>query len=123
MSKLDLDQIEKRTAFDHIRTDVPALCSRIRELEAALERATKALDRDATGMAQALSDIRKAAASRMWITEGRGPYEWDDDRYKEEAGATLREVIEIAVNGLNASGRIADVEVPAAQLVLGKGGA
>lgn len=102
----------------HARTDVPLLVARVRELEAALDRATQALHRDATGLAKALVDIGKSAAGRMWVTEGRGPYQWDDDRYKEEAGVALCEVIEIAVKGLRESGKIADVEVPAALRVL-----
>ena len=44
----------------------------------------------------------------MWVAEGRGCYEWDDDRYKEEAGDALRAVIEIGKKALNDSGKLAD---------------
>lgn len=42
---------------------------------------------------RALQDIDEAVRCRLWVTDGRGPYEWDDDRYKEEAGDALRQVL------------------------------
>ena len=43
----------------------------------------------------ALNAIEKDMRCRRWITEGRGPYEWDDDRYKDEAGHAFRAVMAI----------------------------
>jgi hypothetical protein len=76
-------------------------------LREKLDRATKALDRDATGMADALNRIRKVITSRMWLLEGRGAYDWNDDRYKEEAGIAMRAALEIIGESLNASGTLA----------------
>ena len=36
-------------------------------------------------MMQAFKDIREAFESREWITQGRGSYKYNDDRYMEEA--------------------------------------
>ena len=54
------------------------------------------IDSDATGLALALLKIRKHAEGFTWLLEGRGCYEWDDDRYKDEAGHALRPIIEMA---------------------------
>lgn len=63
---------------------------------------------DRTGTAKALGEIKKYIHGSMWITEGRGPYEWDDERYKAEAGSALRAVLVLADDALLKSGRIVD---------------
>lgn len=50
------------------------------------------LDRDRYIVAIALGHIRKALDGHRWLLEGRGPYEWDDDRYREEFTAWLEDV-------------------------------
>lgn len=42
------------------------------------------LDRDRYIVAIALGGIRKALDRHRWLLDGRGPYEWDDDRYRDE---------------------------------------
>jgi hypothetical protein len=76
-------------------------------LRARIAMLKDAIDRDRTGLAAALSRIIKEIRSRSWILEGRGAYEWDDDRYKEEAGLAMREAKNIADDALNASGKLA----------------
>ncbi len=66
----------------------------------------RSLEQDRTGMAQALVDVRDEVRSRSWLLEGRGPYEWDDDKYKDEAGQAMRKVAGIAGDALRASGTI-----------------
>ena len=48
------------------------------------------LDRDRYIVAIALGTIRKALDGHRWLLEGRGPYEWDDDRYRDEFAAWVR---------------------------------
>jgi hypothetical protein len=71
-----------------------------------VKRLRELLHRDRTGLAEAISRMVKEAAGRMWVTDGRGCYEWDDDRYKEEAGDALRAVIEVGKKALLDSGTI-----------------
>lgn len=33
-----------------------------------------------------INGVKKELSSRDWLLEGRGPYRYDDDRYREEAG-------------------------------------
>lgn len=81
------------------------------ETEAARAEARKlaveALDRDKTGLAAALNAIIKEVDGRLWVTDGRGCYEWDDDRYRAEAGLALRSVKDLAHAALVASGNLA----------------
>ena len=77
------------------------------EKDLEIERLKDALHRDRTGLAMALAQVVQAARSRAWLMESRGPYEWDDDRYKDEAGEAIREVIEIAEKALSDSGSLA----------------
>lgn len=81
---------------------------KIVELETEVARLKALLDRDQTGLAQALCKVKDAVQSRSWVLESRGPYEWDDDRYKDETGRAMREVVEIATKALAESGRRAD---------------
>lgn len=64
--------------------------ARVQELEAVIER-------DRTAIAEHITNLRKELESREWLTEGRGSYEWDDDRYRQEflwAGQALRKAME-----------------------------
>lgn len=76
------------------------LRTEVRELKDALHR-------DKTGLAAALAAIRAEVNGRAWVAEGRGPYEWDDDRYRAEAGDALRTVAAMAKAALEASGDLA----------------
>ena len=53
------------------------------------------VEKDKTGLYNGLTRIRKAIEAREWILDGRGPYEWDDDRYRQEASWAFEEVIKI----------------------------
>jgi hypothetical protein len=78
-----------------------------RERRAAeIKRLQDALNIDATGLAAALNECRKVARGYWWVTEGRGPYEWDDDEYRLEMGRMIKRVCEVAEIGLGASGRL-----------------
>jgi len=82
------------------RTDIPKLVVEVRRLRALL-------DRDRSGLAAALNAIRTEIRQREWLLEGRGPYEWNDDRYRQEAGQAMRACGDIATKALAESGRCA----------------
>jgi hypothetical protein len=63
-----------------------------------------ALWQDKSGMAKALSDIVKWADAYRWILDGRGCYDYDDDRYKDEVKNIITGVTEIASRALSSSG-------------------
>lgn len=69
----------------------------ITELRAEVEAAKEQLEFDRTTCAGFVTALDKALDSRFWLTEGRGSYQWDDDRYREEfrdAAVALKAVIE-----------------------------
>ena len=43
----------------------------------------------------------------MWVLDGRGSYEWDDDRYREEVGPVMREVLALCASVISGSGTLA----------------
>ena len=103
--------VKDATFIAHARSDIPSLCQALREaaqrenrLRNALRDASAALWRDQTGLTGALTKIIAAVRSRSWLLEGRGAYEWDDVRYKKEAGLAMREAKNIADDALRASG-------------------
>lgn len=64
----------------------------LRAILARAEAAEAALERDRSQVATALSAFSDAFARRSWLLEGRGPYEWDDPRYRDEFGAAYEEL-------------------------------
>lgn len=56
------------------------------------DEARQALENDATDLWRVTNAIRDVIANRDWVTEGRGSYEWDDDRYRDEARLAFDEV-------------------------------
>lgn len=90
------------TLIAHAPADLRLLLDQVHDLQAALHR-------DQTGLAASLDAVRKAAEARTWLLDGRGPYAWDDDGYRKEAGLALNEIIRIALGGLRESGKRARV--------------
>ena len=84
-----------------LRADLAAAKSEIQRVQGLL-------DRDKTGLAHALALILTEVRGRMWVTDSRGCYEWDDDRYKAEAGDALSKVATIASDALGESGTVAN---------------
>jgi hypothetical protein len=89
------------------------VCTKCAVLELAwlrgeVSRVRALINRDRTGLAKAIDDMVHEATGRLWITEGRGAYEWDDEEYRRETGHALRAVIEIGKKALNDSGKRAD---------------
>lgn len=82
-----------------------------RALSARLEAETKradeaeaALERDRSIVAAHTTALFKAIEGRQGLLEGRGSYEWDDDRYRKEFGEALKE-IEAPIERLRAIAR------------------
>lgn len=61
----------------HLALDLLAASARSAELEAVVEA-------DRTLVADVATDLKAKLTGWHWLTEGRGSYEWDDDRYRQE---------------------------------------
>lgn len=105
--RVRLHEDTTREHLEHAGVEHEALL-RAERAETEVARLKELLDRDRTGLAAALGECRRAAQSRWWIVEGRGSYEWDDERYRRETGAGLQEIVEICSKALAASGKLAD---------------
>ena len=92
----------------HVTETWDHLHARLSESEAEVERVRALINRDRTGLAAAIDAMVKEAIGRLWVTEGRGPYAYDDEEYRQEAGRALRAIIEIGKKALNDSGALAD---------------
>lgn len=73
-----------------------ALLTAAERLAAAEQRCAElaaALERDRTTVCEAVNVLLKEIASRSWLMdEGRGSYEWDDDRYRQEFSEALQAI-------------------------------
>lgn len=58
----------------------------IERLTAERDDARAANECDRTALHRVVHEIDSEIKGRMWLIEGRGPYEWDDDRYRQEFG-------------------------------------
>lgn len=66
-----------------------------------------AVDRDKSGLAGALGAVLKEVEGRRWVVQGRGSYEWNDDKYRQETGWALEAIEKIATDALAASAKLA----------------
>jgi hypothetical protein len=76
--------------------DARCMSETIEQLFAQIEHQEHVIDRDRYVVAHCVGAIETAARARTWLLEGRGPYEWDDDRYREEFGDALRSIEQAA---------------------------
>lgn len=53
------------------------------------KRLQAVIERDRTKVADIVMGMHREIAGRQNLCEGRGSYEWDDDRYRQEFGAAL----------------------------------
>jgi len=51
------------------------------------------LERERTLVAEGVTAIKEAVQGREWLTEGRGPYEWNDDNWHKEFAAAAQEIL------------------------------
>jgi hypothetical protein len=62
------------------------------DLRAQLAAMTSSLERDRTTVADGITAIKKELHGWDWLTEGRGSYEWDDDRYQQEFAHAINHI-------------------------------
>ena len=79
------------------------------ELRVEIVRLKNLIDRDRTGLADALNAVRRVARGYYWIALGEwGSYELDERTGKtlrKEVGMCLEEIERVAVDALRESGR------------------
>lgn len=82
---------------------------KVQALEAEVRRLKDLIDRDRTGLAEALSKCRGVVLSFWWIANGEwGCYEWEErteQAFREEIGRCFEQVDKIAEDALVESGR------------------
>jgi len=81
----------------------PTGIERLESAERQLAEAREALHKDESGLFAALRSIIDEIGKRRWITEGRGDYAHDDDRYRQETGAALGALKHIAETAIRES--------------------
>lgn len=60
--------------------------ARIAALEATIEA-------DRTRIIDGVNAVEKVVNEKFWLTQGRGSYEWNDDRYRKEFGEAVRSML------------------------------
>ena len=82
--------IESGMSVGEMADQILQLCEE--EIRQPLEQA---LIDDASDLWRVTNAIKGEIESREWILEGRGCYEWDDKRYKDEARLAFEAVLEL----------------------------
>lgn len=67
----------------------------IAALEHEIDLLRQALSSDTSDLWRVTNEIKSEIESRTWITEGRGPYEWDDSRYRDETRLAFEAVLRL----------------------------
>jgi len=84
-------------------------------VKAEAERLREALEKYDNRAMLAWNAIRAEIRDRKWITEGRGMYQYDDDRYRQETGHAFAAIIvqvEAAIKESAALAALADKKPP-----------
>ena len=77
--------------------DYPCICEmkeRAVAAEARVAELEEALEQDRTTVADGVAAVKEAIRKREWLRLGRGSYEWDDDRWRDEFSQAIDEIIE-----------------------------
>lgn len=63
------------------------------QLQQERDNARQALEDDAADFWKLSNAIKNIVRQRSWVTDSRGSYEWDDDRYRDETRHAFAEVL------------------------------
>lgn len=74
------------TTLDDIKKLISTRDERIAQLEAVIES-------DRTRIVDGVNKVNRVLDGYFWMTEGRGNYAWDDDRYRLEFGNAARAIL------------------------------
>jgi alkanesulfonate monooxygenase SsuD/methylene tetrahydromethanopterin reductase-like flavin-dependent oxidoreductase (luciferase family) len=83
--------VEEGTTAMITSTQLDNWRDRCEQAEAEVDRLMGVVERDRTKTAESISTLRGIVAGRSWLGEGRGSYEWDDDKYQEEFRGMIAE--------------------------------
>lgn len=90
------DDLVERLRRDAPYANYPPLLSEaadaILKLQGEVAEARAANEFDRTTIIDARNAIHDEIVRRSWVLEGRGSYEWDDDRYRDEFKAALEAI-------------------------------
>lgn len=87
------DEEIKRLQLD-VANGVTVMVDAVAERDATIQALGEQLEHDRSLVADCITKATKAVNSRDWLTEGRGPYEWDDDNWHSEFAAAAKEYID-----------------------------
>ena len=90
------DIVEQTRAHLRVLLASPGNVETCRVLGNALcetERLIAVNEHDRTHVADGIEEVMAALKSREWLRLGRGSYEWDDDRWKDEFGEAFDEIV------------------------------
>jgi Protein of unknown function (DUF551) len=80
--------------------DIPELIEKLAAAERSLASARQQivelgqqLEHDRSSICDGIKGVKEAIDGSYWLTEGRGPYEWNDDRWHEEFYAAAEEIL------------------------------
>ena len=59
-----------------------------------VERLQDTLERERSQVATGIGAVKEAIRKREWLRLGRGSFEWDDERWKDEFGHAIDEILE-----------------------------
>jgi hypothetical protein len=80
-------------ALPGLLDELSALRVGLKKVEAERDEARKALERDRSIVIQATNAVRDELKGRAWLLEGgRGPYAWNDDRFRTEFSDALNAI-------------------------------
>ena len=71
---------------------VQKACDTIDALREQVRSAQAALEHDRTKVAECVTAIKEALHNYEWLIEGRGSYEWDDDRWHGEFSEACKNI-------------------------------
>lgn len=87
------ERIKATVRFAAMLASAPTPASAVAS-EAELSRLQAVIERDRTRCADIHTKIQDVLRGREWLRLGRGSYEWNDDRWKDEFGQAIDEIQE-----------------------------
>jgi hypothetical protein len=87
------ERARKLADYERLARENAMLKAELQHGRQTIAELSEQLEFDRSLVADCLTNAKNAVKSRLWLTEGRGSYEWNDDRWREEFGAAANEFL------------------------------
>ena len=120
VGKVDIALKEMADEIERLSEVCDTDMAQIKHMMGELDRMKAVNERDRSQVAEVFTAIMDAIRRREWLRLGRGSYEYDDDRWRDEFGEAIDEVVAASKPLQRIAGDLSDCPTDSKEIALSR---